>query len=267
MTEGLRYKSAPDRRAALMAILAEQGFLSTVELMQALRVSDMTVRRDAQLLADQGLLRIVHGGVTILPSTTIVEYDERVPRMAESKRLVGHAAAADVRADTVIALDAGTTSLELARALSPDVAVTVVTHSAPVIGEILAKPAVSLVVLGGTLHRETLSFEGSSVLHAISQLHVDTYYLTCSGINTRGIYTANDFDAVSKRALIAAADRVVLVTDSSKFHDPALVRVSGLDAIDLAIVDDGLSQEDRELFSAAGLNLHIAESVDMPTDE
>jgi DeoR family transcriptional regulator, aga operon transcriptional repressor len=268
MDKVLRYRSAPERRARLLELVEEQGFCTTGELVRALGVSDMTIRRDAQRLADEGLVRMVHGGVSVLPQSALQgsgDYEERASRMATAKQAVGQRAAQLVRPGDTVALDAGTTVLELARALPHDQACTVVTHSAPVVHELLGRMQVQVVGIGGVLHHETKSFAGASTLSALSSLHVGTLFLAASGVGQRGVFCANDFDAVTKRALIEIADHVVLVVDSSKFHSSAMVRICGLDVIDQVVVDDGLSGDHRQLLAHNEVDIVQVTITDLPT--
>ncbi|MCU1569945.1 MAG: DeoR/GlpR transcriptional regulator [Naasia sp.] len=251
----MRYRSAPERRARLLQIVEERGFSSTTELMIELGVSDMTVRRDAQKLSEGGSVRIVHGGVSALPSTDLQgsrQYEERAGLMATAKAALGRAAASRVSRDQAIAIDAGTTSRELARALPASLPITVVTHSASAVADLMTRSSTTLIALGGVLHHETLSFEGELVVRAIGELHLDTFYLAASGIGPRGVFCANDFDAVTKRALISVADRVVLLVDSSKFHASAMVRVCDFSSVDEVLVDDGISDDDLAMLIDAG---------------
>ena len=257
----MRYLSAPDRRARMLSIVEVQGFSSTVELMAALGVSDMTVRRDAQKLSAEGRVRIVHGGVSVLPASDLQgsgQYEDRASRMAISKRAIGRSAASLVEAGQTLAIDAGTTTLELVRTLPSDMPVSVVTHSASVVAEMLNRSATHLIALGGELHRETLSFDGPHISQIISELQVDVFFLAASGVGPRGVYCANDFDAVTKRALIKIANRVVLLIDSSKFQNSAMVRVCDLNEVDQIIVDDGITDADVSLFRQAEVDVLIA---------
>jgi DeoR/GlpR family transcriptional regulator of sugar metabolism len=250
----LRYGSAPERRGRILQLVQEQGFCSTSELVAALGVSDMTVRRDAQRLAEEDSVRIVHGGVSVLPPSALKgsgDFTLRTVARADAKRAIGRQAAELVEPGTVIGLDAGTTLIEVARALPSQTTFTVVTNSAPIIAELLTQYSVRVIVLGGELHHETQSFAGASVLAELAQLHIGTLFLAASGVSKRGIFCGNDFDAVTKRALIAASDRVVLVVDSSKFETSAMVRICNFDAIDEIVVDDGIRPAEEQLLRAA----------------
>lgn len=254
----LRYGSAPDRRAHILALVEEQGFCSTAELVKALGVSDMTVRRDIQRMADKGLVRIVHGGVSVLPPSALEgsgDYEVRGPLMAGAKQALGKWAAHQIGPGETFGLDAGTTLLEMARALPANQPFTMVTHSAPAINQVLPNRLAQVVCLGGDLHHDTLSFAGAQTLNAIAQLRIPTLYLAASGIGERGIFCANDFDAITKRALIEVSDRVVLVADSSKFTSSAMVRVCGMDSIDQMIVDDGILDSQAQMLENHNVQL------------
>lgn len=254
----LRYGSAPARRARILELVVEQGFCSTAELTIGLGVSDMTIRRDANRLAEEGHVRVVHGGVSSLPPAALEgsgDFESRARRMASAKKSVGLHAAALVRAGETIAIDAGTTLNAMARALPLNLAYTVVSNSVAVIQAMLDRPAARLVCLGGEMQHATQSVSGPATMASIANLHVDTLFLAASGVTPRGIFCGNDFDAVTKRALVGIADRVVLVVDSSKFRTTAMVRVCGLDAIDLVIIDDKIDSEHELLLLNHGIEV------------
>lgn len=246
----LRYTSAPERRERILELVIEQGFCTMSELSSTLSVSEMTVRRDAHLLSTEQRLRIVHGGISVLPKSALLgtgDFRERATRMYEAKKGIAGSAADLVYPGDTIALDAGTTSLEVARALSAEIQIKVITHSAPVVATLLNRPDIQMVCLGGTLHHETQSFAGPDTTEPLAHLRIDRLFLSASSIDSRGVYCANDFDAVTKRALIVASDEVVLVSDSSKFNSSASVRVCQLERLDKAITDNNLKKADERM--------------------
>lgn len=254
----LRYGSAPARRARILELVVEQGFCSTTELRIELGVSDMTIRRDTNRLAEEGRVRIFHGGISSLPPSALEgsgDFESRARRMASAKKSVGVHAASLVGAGETIAIDAGSTLNAMARALPLDLAFTVVSNSVAVVQAMLDRPATRLVCLGGELQHATQSFSGAATLASIANLHVHTLFLAASSVTPRGIFCGNDFDAVTKRALVGIADRVVLVVDSSKFRTTAMVRVCGLDAIDLVIIDDNIDSEHESLLLDHGIEV------------
>lgn len=123
------------------------------------------------------------------------------------------------------------------------------------VSSLTATAGVEVICVGGTLHRESLSFDGPSTLATIANLQVEVFFLAASGVNDRGAYCANGFDAITKRALIEVAGRVVLLADSSKFETSAMVRTSDWEVIDCVIVDDGLREEDERMLGMRGIEI------------
>lgn len=247
--ENFRYTSAPERRERLVQFIADQGYCTITELSKAFAVSEMTIRRDVLRLVEQGRVRGFRGGVGSLSRQDMEGSDYRLRdmRMADAKRAIALKALDMVGSGAVIAIDAGTTGHQLAELLPPDRNLTVVTHSFPVVSSLVGHTGTEVMCLGGSLHQESLSFDGPATLAAIASLRVETLFLAASGIGERGAFCGNGFDAITKRALIEVADRVVLLADSSKFFSAAMVKICDWDAIDRVIIDDAVSNEHRRL--------------------
>lgn len=250
--ENFRYSSAPERRERLLQFIAQHGYCTIIELSQAFEVSEMTIRRDVLRLAEQGKVRSFRGGVGSLTKGDIEGSDYRLRdmTMADAKRSIAVRALDLVTPGSVIAVDAGTTGHQLAELLPADHGLTVVTHSFPVVSSLVGNAGVEVMCLGGVLHQESLSFDGPATLAAIANLRVETFFLAASGLGERGTFCGNGFDAITKRALIEVADRVVLLADSSKFLSSAMVKICGWDVVDQIIVDAGLSGEHRRMLEA-----------------
>lgn len=240
-----RAQSAPERRERILELVTHQGYCTILELSNALGVSDMTIRRDVQRLVGADRLRSVHGGVTILPQSALAgtDFGDRAARMAETKRRIAEKAAEYLPASGAVAFDAGTTTLEIARVVPPDARVHVVTPSLAVVNALVNHEHVAVTCLGGVFHRHSQSFAGQLTAAMIAELRVRTLFLAASGMTADGVYCGNDYDALTKRALVDVADSVVLVTDSSKFSISAMVRACTLDAVDRVVTDDGISEE------------------------
>jgi DeoR/GlpR family transcriptional regulator of sugar metabolism len=238
------YDTAPDRRTRILDLVRENGFCSASELSSILKVSEMTVRRDVRQLAGEGLVRVVHGGVSAI--TTVlgpVDFRLRATQQLDAKRAIARCAVDRIHSGTVIALDAGTTTLEVARQLPSDLRLTVVTHSLPAMAILAGRAATDVIGLGGNLHRETQAFAGPETIRSLSQIRVNTLLLAATAVRNSAMWCTNSFDAETKRALIASADRVILLVDSSKFETTALMRVAALDAIETVITDDGIEPD------------------------
>lgn len=261
----LRYTSAPERRDEILRRIRETGYVSAPELSGSLAVSERTVRRDLQKLADLGLAELVYGGA-LAPGgvTPRSPFGARAQARSAEKRAIAALALRFVEPGATIGLDAGTTTVELARLLPAGV--TVVTHSLPAMSALGERPDVrepagpgvgaglgerpGLIGLGGFLHPPTQAFTGPDTVAAIGRLRVHTFFLAASGLTSHGAYCGTPLDAEAKQAFIAIADRVVLLADSTKLRQTAPVRICGYDRVDTLITDDDLPGPDRATLSA-----------------
>ncbi len=260
--KAMRYDSAPRRRRWILEHLREAGFISVASLSQDLGVSDMTVRRDLRKLEERGEVRVVHGGVSLLHGPMHdPEFAARSGLQSEAKAAIAREAHLLVGASDTVALDAGTTAYALARALPPDFAGTVVTHSVPVIQLLLSRGRVRVVGLGGELLHESQAFAGQMTVEAIRSLRVGTLFLGAAAVDERGVYVATDNERPTKLALIDIADRVVLLADHTKFTADAAVLLCSLDRIDVLVTDQTLPA------STAALLRRTATSVVLATPE
>ncbi len=249
------------RRERIKAAITEQGFCTISELASLLSVSEMTVRRDIAVLEEtEGLLRSVHGGVSTIPAQQLAGSDYRLRSRSRSvvKEAIALRALDFLPAQGAIAIDAGTTAFEFARALPEERPFKIVTHSVPVLNIFMGREECEITALGGTLQHSSQSFVGASTISAIADIHVRRYFMGASGINARGAFCANDFEAVVKRALISAADEVILLIDSSKLSSAAMVRICSLDAISVVVVDDGIAADWQARLVQSGMQVVVA---------
>ncbi|MDT0143160.1 DeoR/GlpR family DNA-binding transcription regulator [Microbacterium sp. PRC9] len=254
--------AAEDRRRTLLAMVVEQGYCTTTELARVLAVSEMTVRRDVARLEAGGRLRSVHGGVTLSGSADLTgtRFDERAVSHAEHKRAIARAALRFLPSSGIIAIDAGTTTAELCPLLPTDRPLTVATYSLPVLTATARMTNIEQVSLGGVLHRDSLSYAGPMTAHAIENLSIGTLFLGASSIGARGLFCANDFDALTKRALIDVSDTVVLLADSSKLGRGSFARICGFDKLHHVITDTDIETAGADLLQSGGAELIIAPS-------
>lgn len=224
-----------------MTMVQDSGFCSSADLSRTLEVSEMTVRRDIRKLSEQGLVRTVHGGVSLaVNELTGADFRARSLVQAEAKRAVGRRASELITEGSIIAIDAGTTAVEVARALPSNMRISVVTHSLPVLNILSSLSNIELIGLGGVYHHETQAFSGPGTAAALRHLRVQMFFLAAGGIRNGVIYSSNHYDAATKRALMEIADEVVLVTDSSKFRTTAMVEVAPISRVHTVICDDAI---------------------------
>jgi DeoR/GlpR family transcriptional regulator of sugar metabolism len=239
------HSSSEARRAQILSQVEQQGYCTITELSGTFGVSDMTIRRDIRRLVSDSQLRSVHGGVTALSPTAMVgtDFSARASQMKTAKSAIAERAVELLPQGGAVALDAGTTTLELARLIPASLRLHVVTHSLAVINTLARHEYVEVTCLGGRLNPRSQAFGGPTTATAIDDIRVRKLFLAATGITANGVYCGTDFEAVTKRALVNGADEVVLLADSSKFQTSAMVRACPLESVDVIITDDRVSAE------------------------
>ncbi|PWU43843.1 DeoR family transcriptional regulator [Micromonospora globispora] len=262
---------ARQRQAAILERVRSTGGVRVTELAAEFGVSDMTIRRDLDTLHEQGLLAKVHGGATIAgPSSTDEPgFRAKSVRQSAEKAAIATRAAQLVQPGAAIALSAGTTTAELARRLVDVPGLTVVTNSLPV-AEILhvgGRPDQTVVLTGG-LRTPSDALVGPLAVSAIASLHLDLLFLGVHGISGRaGFTTPNLMEADTDRALVAAADRLVVLADHTKWGTVGISSIVGLDAANVLITDDRLPPEARRVLDEKVDELMIVRSAGRATEE
>ncbi len=250
-----------ERRLLLIDQFQRKPFLAVNELVAALNVSPMTVRRDLRLLAEEGVVRLTHGGAVRVVGRPLEKvFEQRQDIRGAEKHAIGAIAAGLVREGEVIGLDAGTTTLAVARALRPREQLTVVTHSLAAIVDLSAQPRVEVMALGGLLQMHTCAFAGATVTAMLRELCLQTLFLSATGFTIEdGMTCSSLYETDTKRALIAAARRVILVADHTKLGLVSMMHVASLDAVHEVVTDAGLPEEARRALENRGLRVHIAD--------
>jgi DeoR/GlpR family transcriptional regulator of sugar metabolism len=254
---------ARQRQAAILERVRSTGGVRVTELASEFGVSDMTIRRDLETLHDRGLLAKVHGGATVAgPSSTDEPgFDAKSVRQLPEKAAIAARAAQLVRPGAAIALSAGTTTAELARRLVDVPGLTVVTNSLPV-AEILhaaGRPDHTVVLTGG-VRTPSDALVGPLAVGAVRSLHLDLLFLGVHGITERaGFTTPNLMEAETDRALVAAADGLVVLADHTKWGTVGISSIVELGAADVLVTDDRLDPEARGV-----LQEHVGELLIVP---
>ncbi|MET9885599.1 DeoR/GlpR family DNA-binding transcription regulator [Streptomyces sp. NPDC006430] len=266
MTEAARF--APQRRALILDMVRRDGAVRVAELVEQLGVSDMTIRRDLDVLARGGSLSKVHGGAIRSSVTTGDEppFETKAALESGAKAAVAGAAAALVKPGSVVAISGGTTSYAVATRLRDVPGLTVVTNSLPV-AELLRTPGPdhgaagqTLLLTGGT-PTKSASLVGPLADQAIRSLQVDLLIIGAHGVSERaGATTPNLAEAQTNRALIASATQVAVVADHTKWGVVGLSQFIALSEIDYFVSDDGLDAQARSVLGDAVGQLILAET-------
>ncbi|MDQ3403384.1 MAG: DeoR/GlpR family DNA-binding transcription regulator [Actinomycetota bacterium] len=245
----MRYSQAPVRRAEILRELSAEGHVSVNRLSGRWAVSEMTIRRDLHELAGQGLLRLVRGGARPhRPQDRGLPFPHRTRSNLAAKRAIAVYAAGHLHPEATIALDSGTTVVELARSIPANLPLTVITHSLAAMAILAGRPEIRLIGLGGVYNERTRSFGGPDTRRALRGLRADVLFLAASAVNRDGIACATPWDADTKRALLDVAVRVVVPADATKFRAAAPVAICGLDRVDVLITDADVTSDPRPGF-------------------
>lgn len=252
---------AEERQLAVAELVARAGRVSVTELAANFDVTAETVRRDLSLLEGRGLVRRVHGGALPVESATLLEarLTERDLANIEQKQRIAQAAVAFLPGSGgTVLLDAGTTTARLAQILPPDRAFTVITHAVPIAERLADDSKIELHLLPGRVRRKTHAAVGVATVTALSRVRADVAFVGANGITLdHGLSTPDHAEAATKAALISAAQRTIVLCDSSKIGVERTVSFARLDDIDVLITDAGISAAQREAFARVDLELVI----------
>ncbi|MBU3750177.1 MAG: DeoR/GlpR transcriptional regulator [Mycobacterium sp.] len=258
-----------ERQQAIAAQVVARGRASVTELAQAFEVTTETVRRDLALLDRAGILRRVHGGAVPARALRLVDglvepgVDERESSSAGRKQAVARAAAEFLpQSGCSVLIDAGTTTSRVAALLPPDRELVVVTNSLPTAALLTGIGSVSLQMLGGRVRGPTRACVGAPALDTLAALRVDVAFLGTNGITVRhGVSTPDPDEAAVKRAMVACANFVVVVADSSKVGCEELVSFAAIESLDVLVTDSGISAADRADLVSEGLEVVVAQGA------
>lgn len=253
---------AEERQQAMAELVTARGRLSVTDLATEYDVTTETVRRDLSALERLGLVRRVHGGAVPAASLTAIESglgERDAAHTAEKDRIAQAALDLLPPSGSTVLVDAGSTTHRLVGLLPRDLRLVVVTHAVPIAARVAGLPQVELHLLPGRVRTTTQAAVGADTVAALSALRVDVAFLGTNGVSLQhGFSTPDSEEAATKRAMVAAARRVVVLSDASKVGAEAPHRFARLDEVDALVTDPGLGADDRAALVSAGLEVVVA---------
>ncbi len=268
--DGIVVLGTGERRRRILAVFRDQEFARIQDLSRSFGVSEVTIRSDIDVLARSGGVRRVRGGV-MRSSEMFAEnrYEERSRVRYAEKEAIGAEAAALLQSSDTVILDSGTTTMAVARAILARADLQNVTVFTSGLNIALALepaiPRIQIVVLGGTLRPMQHSLVEPMATLLLERLKTSYAFIGCNGIGADGgIMTTNLPEMAMKRHMLRACSRSVLVADASKFTQEALVRVCGLDEIDILITAGTIAPDHAERLREAGVDLRAARLLGSP---
>jgi DeoR/GlpR family transcriptional regulator of sugar metabolism len=247
---------ASARFSALVELLQRDGRVDVSDVAAAFGTAEMTIRRDLDRMVTMGVARRVRGGATsLLMRGEELPFAMRVLDHEPAKTRIAAATAAMLRDGEAVALDSGTTTTLVARELAGR-RLTVLPLSLHAATALPAGGTVRLLMPGGEVRPGELAMVGPLALASIGTLRFDTAIVSCCGLADGRVTTHDLGDAGVKQAIIAAAARVILVADSTKFRQTAMAVVADASAADVLITDSGAPDDAVSALRAAGLEVH-----------
>ena len=251
-----------ERQQAIASLVMTRGRASVTELAQAYDVTTETVRRDLAVLDKAGIVRRVHGGAVPIRALHLVEpgVGERdVTRSGHKDAIAAAAAEFFPLSGATVLIDAGTTTMRIAARVPADRPLVVVTNSVPIAARLATLPSVSLQLLGGRVRGVTQAAVGDQTLRVLNSLRVDIAFIGTNGLSVRhGLSTPDSEEAAVKRAMVQAANYVVVAADSSKVGREDFVSFAPITSVDTLITDPEISSADSAELSEQGIEVICA---------
>jgi DeoR family transcriptional regulator of aga operon len=238
-----------ERRRAIVDFVNQNGRAVVRELADQFRTSEITIRRDLEMLHERGMLYRTHGGA--LPIRAAAEQDrnltERELQHPREKMRIAAAAARMVRRGESIVLDSGSTTTAIARAIRDIGQLTVITNAINIAAE-LADSNVDVILTGGLLRKNSFSLVGPMAEETLRHLKADILFLGIEGFDVKhGVSTPNMLEAQLNRTMVDIVSRVVAVCDSSKFGRRSLSLIVPTSRIHAVITDKQISKSDLKV--------------------
>lgn len=248
-----------ERRRAILETLNQDGRVLVANLSRQFKTSQVTIRKDLEVLHAQGLVHRTHGGA--LPATEGALDD---PTLREKEKLhrkeklhIAAASARLVKEGQVVILDSGTTTTAIARALRSFHNLTIITNAVNIAAE-LSGATVEVVLTGGTLRKNSFSLVGPIAEETLRRLSADILFLGVDGFDVHyGLSTPNLLEAKVNRVMVEIAKRTVAVCDSSKFGRRSLSLIVPPTALQQIITDRGVPKSDLRTLQKAGIEVTL----------
>jgi len=244
---------AETRRSTIIDLLERERTVSVDDLSTRFDVSEVTIRKDLKQLEERGFLQRVHGGAVFAPRVLYnPSFKEKEHLRAQAKRAIAQRALDEVHEGESIILDAGSTTLALARLLRRHhKRLVVITNSIAVALE-LAGTSLEVMLLGGHLRHHSLAMIGPATVETLRSYHADTAFMGATGVHVdHGFTTPNALEAETKAAMVRSSTSTIVLADASKLSRVTLARFADFDQADALITDAAAPPDFVELASRA----------------
>lgn len=251
---------APERQQQILTLLEERGTIRTMDLAEEFQVTDETIRRDLQILAENGQLTRIHGGASSLSGRPKLQsFTERRSINVEKKRAIAKAAVEFVQPGRTYAFDSSTTVFELVCTL-PDLPYRVLTNAYAVIDQLIGHEQTELVSTGGRYQRKTHTFVGGDSYHSLRHHNINCAFVSSIGLDPdRGAAEGFEEQAVFKETLVQMAEQVILLIDSTKLLQRSEYFFASINQLSHIITDPAADPHVIRKLISQGCSVTLAE--------
>jgi DeoR/GlpR family transcriptional regulator of sugar metabolism len=226
-----------ERQAFILHQVNLHNKVLSTELSQNIQVSEDTIRRDLQELAEEKKIIKVHGGALSNSFYLGPDYTEPLYSLPQ-KRIIAKKAASLIKNGMFVLTGGGTTIIELAKLLPQQLNATFITGSIPVVMEYMKHPSIDVIVIGDKISKNSKISIGPEAIFKIKQLKADLCFMGINAIDTSHGISDNDWDVVQiKKAMVEAAQKVVCLTISEKINTLCPIKVCDISNIDVLITE------------------------------
>lgn len=244
-----------ERQQHILAALKRDGKVVAADMSALLNVSEDTIRRDLNELAEAGLLRRVHGGA-VAKAATETAYDARTRQQTDAKSAIARAASQLLRDGQVIILDCGTSITRLAQHFPLDLHATVITNNPPALIALAEHPQLEIIVLGGTLHKATLAVVGVEAAASLTRFRADICFLGVNGLHPEaGITDFSYEEAHLKRIMIENSAEVVALASADKLGTVAPFVLAPTAALTHLVTETAVTQDTLAPYREQGITI------------
>ncbi|MCD9023957.1 DeoR/GlpR family DNA-binding transcription regulator [Cohnella silvisoli] len=250
---------AQQRHKAIIQKINEEKSIKVPDLMQMFGVSIETIRRDLEYLEKEGFLKRVHGGAMLAE----IDYKKELPfavretTYRDEKNELAEIATRYVSEGQSIAMDVSTTNTQFAKALKNKVEwLTVITNSLPIVNELVEMPHYTIILTGGVIRNQERCVVGDMAEAFVSQFHVDTFFMSISGVSlAEGVTSYGIGEVEIQKRMLKNAKQTIVLGDSSKFEAVSLLKVCNCTDVDRFITDSKISRDIVDKYAKQGIEI------------
>ena len=251
--------NAIERKRYILNELQRNGSVVITDLAERIQVSSMTIRRDLNAMAEDGMVTLEHGGA-VLNNGSLFECNMSFKseiNATEKQRIAAKCMEYINEGDSIF-LDAGTTPNEVAVLLRGKRNISVLTHSLMVANTTANMRNIKLIMCPGEFRENSMAFLGPLTDDFIQHFQIDTLFLSLEGIDLNDGLSVVDVQDGTKKVLVEKAKRVICIADHSKFNKSFFYKIAPVADVDLVVTDTGLDAATQELFRQNNVPLVLA---------